>query len=170
MATYKKRLKNRNGDTIIPDVGIDLGAVVYSDDPTTTVTMPSTKVINSFLTSLQSTTSTTGVNVNTLNSGQNMGSISFNTGISTRVVVCATFPLSTSSSSAMIDLYLDGSKAWDTFAISSETTSQPTTGWALLTLSAGSHTLGFKLRANSGQTAYLGSYRTISVMIMPIIM
>lgn len=37
MATYKKQLKDKNGNTIYPDVGIDLGNVVYSDDPTTPI-------------------------------------------------------------------------------------------------------------------------------------
>lgn len=37
MATYKKQFKDKNGNTIYPDVGIDLGNVVYSDDPTTPI-------------------------------------------------------------------------------------------------------------------------------------
>lgn len=37
MATYKKQLKDKNGNIIYPDVGIDLGNVVYSDDPTTPI-------------------------------------------------------------------------------------------------------------------------------------
>lgn len=38
MTTYKKQLKDKDGNTIYPDVGIDLGSVVYSDDPTETTT------------------------------------------------------------------------------------------------------------------------------------
>ena len=37
MATYKKQLKDKNGNIIYPDVGLNLDAVVYSDDPTTSV-------------------------------------------------------------------------------------------------------------------------------------
>lgn len=37
MTTYKKQLKDKNGNIIYPDVGIDLGNVVYSDDPTTPI-------------------------------------------------------------------------------------------------------------------------------------
>ena len=37
MATYKRRLKNRNGDTIIPDIGLDLQNAVFSDEPTTSL-------------------------------------------------------------------------------------------------------------------------------------
>ena len=33
MSTYKKQLKDKDGNTIYPDVGIDLDNVVYSDDP-----------------------------------------------------------------------------------------------------------------------------------------
>ena len=33
----KKQLKDKDGNTIYPDVGIDLGSVVYSDDPTETI-------------------------------------------------------------------------------------------------------------------------------------
>lgn len=35
MATYKKQLQDKDGNTIYPDVGIDLDNVVYGDDPTT---------------------------------------------------------------------------------------------------------------------------------------
>jgi hypothetical protein len=31
---YKKQLKDKNGNVIYPDVGLNLDAVVYSDDPT----------------------------------------------------------------------------------------------------------------------------------------
>lgn len=34
MATYKKQLRDKDGNTIYPDVGLDLDSVVYSDDPT----------------------------------------------------------------------------------------------------------------------------------------
>lgn len=34
MATYKKQLKDKDGNTIYPDVGLNLDDVVYSDDPT----------------------------------------------------------------------------------------------------------------------------------------
>lgn len=44
MTTYKKQLKDKNGNIIYPDVGIDLGNVVYSDDPTT----PIGDVVNPF--------------------------------------------------------------------------------------------------------------------------
>ena len=37
MTTYKKRLIDKNGNTIYPDVGLNLDDVVYSDDPTTSV-------------------------------------------------------------------------------------------------------------------------------------
>ena len=37
MTTYKKQLKDKDGNTIYPDVGIDLDNVVYSDDPTTPI-------------------------------------------------------------------------------------------------------------------------------------
>lgn len=33
MATYKKQLKDKDGNTIYPDVGLNLDDVVYSDDP-----------------------------------------------------------------------------------------------------------------------------------------
>lgn len=33
MTTYKKQLKDKDGNTIYPDVGLDLDSVVYSDDP-----------------------------------------------------------------------------------------------------------------------------------------
>lgn len=33
MATYKKQLRDKDGNTIYPDVGLDLDNVVYSDDP-----------------------------------------------------------------------------------------------------------------------------------------
>lgn len=38
MATYKKQLKDKDGNTIYPDVGLNLDDVVYSDDPTQTTT------------------------------------------------------------------------------------------------------------------------------------
>jgi len=31
---YKKQLRDKDGNTIYPDVGLDLDSVVYSDDPT----------------------------------------------------------------------------------------------------------------------------------------
>lgn len=34
----KKQLKDKDGNTIYPDVGLDLDSVVYSDDPTQTTT------------------------------------------------------------------------------------------------------------------------------------
>ena len=34
MSTYKKQLKDKDGNTIYPDVGIDLDNVIYGDDPT----------------------------------------------------------------------------------------------------------------------------------------
>lgn len=34
MATYKKQLRDKDGNTIYPDVGLDLDSVVFSDDPT----------------------------------------------------------------------------------------------------------------------------------------
>lgn len=34
MATYKKQLQDKDGNTIYPDVGIDLDNVVYGDNPT----------------------------------------------------------------------------------------------------------------------------------------
>ena len=37
MTPYKKRLIDKNGNTIYPDVGLNLDDVVYSDDPTTSV-------------------------------------------------------------------------------------------------------------------------------------
>lgn len=37
MATYKKQLTDKDGNTIYPDVGLNLDDVVYSDDPTTPV-------------------------------------------------------------------------------------------------------------------------------------
>lgn len=37
---YKKQLKDKDGNTIYPDVGIDLDNVVYGDDPTEPVTDP----------------------------------------------------------------------------------------------------------------------------------
>ena len=40
MATYKKQLKDKDGNTIYPDVGLDLDSVVYSDDPTEPVENP----------------------------------------------------------------------------------------------------------------------------------
>lgn len=40
MATYKKQLKDKNGNTIYPDVGLNLDDVVYSDDPTTPIEPP----------------------------------------------------------------------------------------------------------------------------------
>lgn len=40
MATYKKQLHDKDGNTIYPDVGIDLDDVVYSDDPTEPVSSP----------------------------------------------------------------------------------------------------------------------------------
>lgn len=40
MATYKKQLKDKNGNTIYPDVGLNLDDVVYSDDPTEPVGNP----------------------------------------------------------------------------------------------------------------------------------
>ena len=33
MTTYKKQLRDKDGNTIYPDVGLDLDNVVYSDDP-----------------------------------------------------------------------------------------------------------------------------------------
>lgn len=39
MATYKKQLQDKDGNTIYPDVGIDLDNVVYGDDPTTPTTV-----------------------------------------------------------------------------------------------------------------------------------
>ena len=33
MTTYKKQLKDKDGNTIYPDVGLNLDDVVYSDDP-----------------------------------------------------------------------------------------------------------------------------------------
>lgn len=33
MATYKKQLRDKDGNTIYPDVGLELDNVVYSDDP-----------------------------------------------------------------------------------------------------------------------------------------
>lgn len=33
MATYKKQLKDKDGNTIYPDVGLNLDDVVYADDP-----------------------------------------------------------------------------------------------------------------------------------------
>ncbi len=38
MATYKKQLVDKDGNIIIPDIGINLDDVVYSDDPTEVVT------------------------------------------------------------------------------------------------------------------------------------
>jgi hypothetical protein len=35
---YKKQLKDKDGNTIYPDVGLNLDDVVYSDDPTETTT------------------------------------------------------------------------------------------------------------------------------------
>ena len=40
MTTYKKQLHDKDGNTIYPDVGIDLDNVVYSDDPTEPVPSP----------------------------------------------------------------------------------------------------------------------------------
>lgn len=36
MTTYKKQLKDKDGNTIYPDVGLNLDDVVYSDDPEST--------------------------------------------------------------------------------------------------------------------------------------
>ena len=38
MATYKKQLKDKDGNTIYPDVGLNLDDVVYADDPEPTTT------------------------------------------------------------------------------------------------------------------------------------
>lgn len=40
MTTYKKQLKDKDGNTIYPDVGLNLDDVVYSDDPTEPVENP----------------------------------------------------------------------------------------------------------------------------------
>lgn len=40
MATYKKQLIDKDGNIIIPDVGINLDDVVYSDDPTEVILNP----------------------------------------------------------------------------------------------------------------------------------
>lgn len=40
MATYRKQLHDKDGNTIYPDVGIDLSEVVYADDPTEPVPSP----------------------------------------------------------------------------------------------------------------------------------
>lgn len=40
MATYKKQLRDKDGNTIYPDVGLDLDSVVYSDDPSEEVPAP----------------------------------------------------------------------------------------------------------------------------------
>lgn len=46
MATYKKQLHDKDGNTIYPDVGIDLDDVVYSDDPTEPIENPSPWIEN----------------------------------------------------------------------------------------------------------------------------
>lgn len=40
MATYKKQLKDKDGNTIYPDVGIDLDQAIYGSDPTETISDP----------------------------------------------------------------------------------------------------------------------------------
>lgn len=41
MATYKKQLHDKDGNTIYPDVGLELDSVVYSADPTEPIETPS---------------------------------------------------------------------------------------------------------------------------------
>lgn len=46
MATYKKQLHDKDGNTIYPDVGLNLDDVVYSDDPTEPIETPSPWIKN----------------------------------------------------------------------------------------------------------------------------
>jgi hypothetical protein len=131
-------------------------------------TFSPTVIVNSYLSSLQSTTSTSGVNVKQTADGTDLGNIPLTLIKTSSVFVAATFPLSTSASNASVDLYIDDVLAKEILT-NNETASHSTTGFLRInSLSAGSHKFTFKLRANTNQTAYIGSYRTISVAIMPI--
>lgn len=46
MATYKKQLHDKDGNTIYPDVGLELDSVVYSADPTEPIETPSPWIKN----------------------------------------------------------------------------------------------------------------------------
>lgn len=125
-------------------------------------------IVNSYLSSLQSTTSTSGVNVKQTADGTDLGNIQLTFVKTSSVFVAATFPLSSSASNASIDLYVDDVLAKEILT-NNETASHSTTGFLKInSLSAGSHKFTFKLRANANQTAYVGAYRTVSVAIMPI--
>ena len=70
MATYKKQLKDKDGNTIYPDVGLNLDDVVYSDDPTEPVGNPSPWILPSDISlkymTARGTYGDTNVNGNTL--------------------------------------------------------------------------------------------------------
>ena len=125
-------------------------------------------VINSFLTSLQSTTSTSGVNINQLDDGTDPGDIQMTLSKTQKVLVMADFPLSvTSQGISYIDLHIDGAFV-KTLCRTGEQNSENQSGFYLANLSAGTHSFAFKLLASSGKTAYCGAYRTISIALLPV--
>lgn len=154
-------------DNIAAGPRVQTGAKITADNIDFT-TFDTSVVINSFLTSLQSTTSTSGVNINQLSDGTNPGNLQLTLSKTSSVLVAATFPLSTSGSNGNIDLYVDDTLVKQIMT-NQESTSHSTTGFLKVdNLTAGSHKFTFKLRANAGQTAYIGSYRTISVAFVPL--
>ena len=144
---------------------IKANAVKASNIDFATFDMP--VIINSFLASLQSTTSTSGVDINQLNDGTNPGDIQITLSKAQKVLVMADFPLSTSNGTSYINLYVDGDFAI-TICRTGEQYSENQTGFYLANLAAGVHSFTFKLSAGSGQTAYCGAHRTISIALLPI--
>lgn len=125
-------------------------------------------VVNSYLPSLQSTTSTSGVDINQTADGTDLGNIPVILLKTSSVLVAATFPLSTSGTNGNVDLYVDDTLIKQIMT-NQESSFHSTTGFLKVdNLPAGSHKFTFKLRANASQTAYIGAYRTISIVLLPI--
>lgn len=175
MSTIRKTLKDKDGNYICPAIpsrsieGGDIKLNTIKAENIDFTTFNKTLVINNYITSLQSTNNyTTGVNINTLNNGTNMGDIELNLTNQTDIIVAATFPLSTSGTNGNVDLYMDDTLIGQ-ICTTQEQTSHHVTGFMKIgNVSSGTHHFGFKLRANINQTAYIGAWRTISVAILPV--
>jgi len=127
-------------------------------------------VVNSHLDVLQQTNSTTGVAINQLNDGSNVSNLKLTLVKDSPVLVLCTFPLSSNDYQGIIDLYIDGVIAKQRVVEYWDNASSPVSGYYKTTLlTAGEHKFEFKLKASaSSRTAYLGAYRTISVVLLPI--
>lgn len=180
MATYKKQLQDKDGNTIYPDVGIDLDNVVYSDDPTapTTVTpwVNTNDIQDGAVTSnkIDSTTFASASAINTLNQSQSWSapgdidllSVSINLSSPSNVYINGSAAAKMTTVGARLVISVDNTAVLDQI-YSSQTSWVTLVSQKVVSLSSGAHTIVLSMRPD-GISGAAGTVRDFSLVAFQI--